>query len=131
MQGVNYKLNKGKQTTERHSNYKAVAFYVRDARARRARKQRTRRICARRARAAHEIMRGGVNMCATRARLEAGKKRASGPRLAHHKKTVQGKSNIILARWPKHLNDKEPGIYKLRITKKGKLFEVREVQCLF
>ena len=100
-------------------------------RARRARKQRFYEY-VRDARAPRTKSRGGgVNMCATRARLEAGKKRASGPRLAHHKKTVPGKSNIILARWPKHLNDKAPGIYKVRITKKGKLFEVREVQCLF
>ena len=106
-----------------------MEFYVRAARAAHESSAST-NMCATRARRArnHE---GGVNMCATRARLEAGKKRASGPRLAHHKKTVPGKSNIILARWPKHLNDKVPGIYKVRITKKGKLFEVRETECLF
>ena len=130
MQDGNYKLNKGNQTKERHSNYKAVEFYVRDARARRARKQRFYEY-VRDARAPRTKSRGGGSTCARHARLEAGKKRASGPRLAHHKKTVPGKSNIILARWPKHLNDKVPGIYKVRITKKGKLLEVRDVQCLF
>ena len=66
MQDGNYKLNKGNQTKERHSNYKAVEFYVRDARAPRT-KAALLRICARRARAAHEITRGG-STCARHAR---------------------------------------------------------------
>ena len=59
-------------------------------------------------------------------RFEADAKRSgpSGERKPWHEQKTSGKSNIAKHIWPKHLAAKEDGNYLVRISEKGKKWEV-------